>query len=464
MKQALQVRTLVAIFSIVFLFATNAMAQSPGAVSTVREISNAGNVYTQKIAVLNTDTTVILSQASDQSHYDFYLVDENAVVVSHAEIPSNYVVLDFKILEDTIYFCGQVANEELVQGFVARAGTSDLFFNANFDWDVIQTTLVIDKIEVYHNPDNLRIQIVGIGRDMDGTSLFVHCDESASWNYDIYKSYNQTEIFDDICLRQCPGFYPHLFDVFIAGRSDNNERMVVRKIFMNNFTTSFNAYYDLYAGYQATLPYPIVLDSFSYRTIAIAGIINAASGVERTNVFTIDISAPVVALTFYLRQIQSYGSYNKGEAVIRDLMFDTVGTNDRLIVLEDAQTSINPNVLSSLYVLVPHTATVTTYNADVFYSSISGTNYPFNSLTRFAPYDFVVAGINPKTQKVATWRGDRSSLNGNCNLLINEQVNVDNSPSSFENIEPLDNIYTGTINWQFEQPANDTNSINTICN
>lgn len=74
------------------------VGQTPGAQSVVKEIGNSGNIYTQQIEVINSDTSIILSQSFDQSHFDFYLVDENSNIVKHVSIPRKYIVKEFEIL------------------------------------------------------------------------------------------------------------------------------------------------------------------------------------------------------------------------------------------------------------------------------------------------------------------------------------------------------------------------------
>lgn len=74
------------------------VGQTPGAQSVVKEIGNSGNIYTQQIEVINSDTSIILSQSFDQSHFDFYLVDENSNIVKHVSIPGQYIVKEFEIL------------------------------------------------------------------------------------------------------------------------------------------------------------------------------------------------------------------------------------------------------------------------------------------------------------------------------------------------------------------------------
>lgn len=78
------------------------VGQTPGAQSIVKEIGNPGNIYTQQIEGINSDTSIILSQSSDQSHFDFYLVDENSNIVKHVSIPGQYIVKEFEILGNFI--------------------------------------------------------------------------------------------------------------------------------------------------------------------------------------------------------------------------------------------------------------------------------------------------------------------------------------------------------------------------
>ncbi|MDR1846619.1 MAG: hypothetical protein LBR17_00660 [Bacteroidales bacterium] len=457
----------VIILLVLVLSALSVLGQSPGVQSVVREIDNTGSIYTQKIAVLNTDTTIILSQAANGSHYDFYLVDENSNVVNQAAIPSNFVVNDFKILDNMVYFCGEVTQERVTSGYVARASVNDLFFYSNFDWDSIKTTRSIDKIQVYKDTTSKQfVQIVGIGKAIaSGLSIFVHCDEGNSWNYDIYQNiYDPTEVFDDIILKDDYSTSHTFQNVFVIGRVDNENKIVVRKFDMYNISNTEDYYYDINATLNKTAPYPLVADSLIYKHIAVAGILqDNITGNEETNIFAVDIVGPSGAVAFFVPFIQTYGNYNKGEAVIRDLLFDAINdTGGNLLVLEDIS-FIPSNTLNSIYILSDPISTYLSYTADMIYSDINGINYPFNSLSTFQYHNFLAAGINLNNAKIDIWNADRNVLGGNCNMLINENITV-HTGDLLQPINPLIRIFTDRILWNVENDNNLEIQINVNCN
>ncbi|MDR0789509.1 MAG: hypothetical protein LBO06_01795 [Bacteroidales bacterium] len=447
------------VFAVAIALAMQGFAQTVGVQSVVREISQTGQINTQKIISVNQDTVIILSQTTN-GEFEFYLVGENASNVDVAEIPANFEVKDLKVLGGLIYFCGQVTQNNQVNGFVARARIADLFKYSNFKWDTIQNSKSIDKIEVYYYESQF-VYIVGIGVDNNGKSLFVHCDEYANWNYYIYQSPYADEIFDDIILKDTVVMYPitNLKYVITVGRRNNEKDIVVRTYYKYNISNTSEHVYHLFANNDELAPYPLHADSLHYKWIAIAGIIEDVSGNdEKTTAFFVDIAATP---SFYMYQTQSFGSYNKGDADIRDIMYSEIDTT-LLIVENIPMTSfISPvnsiSVVDARPYLIPPPSQV-----DVFYSDINGDNYPFNSITELLPYQFITAGINPNNQQINIWRGDRSNLNGNCNYLTSEGVNV-RTTELFYDIYPVSGQYIDKLVWRTEPITNISSPININC-
>lgn len=213
---------------IAIVFTIQSLAQTQGVVSAVREINRIGEIYSQKIITLDNANAIILSHGSSNGNYEFYKTADNSTNADLAIIPDGFIVKDFQILDDGIYFCGSVSNKDIgaTRGFIARATIYNLFYNASFDFDTIQNTQSIDKIKVYYD-NNSAIQIVGIGIDNNVQNLFIHCDENNNWGYDIYQSSSIAEMFDDIILK---GNY-----VVTVGREDNSgNNLVVRRYEKNN--------------------------------------------------------------------------------------------------------------------------------------------------------------------------------------------------------------------------------------
>ena len=446
------------------------VGQTPGAQSIVKEIGNPGNIYTQQIEGINSDTSIILSQSSDQSHFDFYLVDENSNIVKHVSIPGQYIVKEFEILGNFIYFCGSIMDVNSSCGFIAQTKINSLFNYNLFDWDSIQGTSVVNKIEVIDENGEAINTIVGIGLKPNGSSIFVYLPNGDGYN--IYDSPISSEIFDDLLLKNDFSFPSQgIFqNIFIVSRAYNGQRIIVRKFDMYNFSiaNSQNYYYHLLNNLNITAPYPLVADSFFYKFIAVAGIVRNTNGSEETNVYQISIFGPPNAYNFTMYQVQSYGNYNIGEAKIRDIMFDGIDQNNyNLLVLEDAILQSNP--LNAIYSLNMAPNNYYPYEADVLYSEIYALNYPFNCLSSFNYKNFIATGIKPYNNNIHIWNANRDLLGGNCNLLIREPINLLNYPqftSNFSWINTLNVLPIGGSHclWKNEHVNVDNNSITKICN
>ncbi|MFV0598125.1 MAG: hypothetical protein ACK5M0_00125 [Bacteroidales bacterium] len=386
--------------------------------------------------MINSDTSIILSQSFDQSHFDFYLVDANSNIVKHVSIPGQYIVKEFEILDNIIYFCGSFIDVNSSCGFIAQTKINRLFNNNLFDWDTIHGTSVINKIEVIDENGEAINTIVGIGLKPNGNSIFVNLPNGDG--YSIYDSPITSEIFDDLLLKDWRAPNDTIFqNILIVSRAYNTNTIVVRKFDMYNFNiaNSQNYIYPLSGILNITAPYPLVADSFFYKFIAVAGIVRNTNGSEETNVYQIDITGPPNGSYFYMYQVQSFGNYNIGESTIRDIMFDGIDQyNYNLLVLEDAM--LQSNNLNAIYSLNMAPNNYAPYQADVFYSALNG-KFPFNRLSSSNYLNFIATGSDPENNNINIWNANRDLLGGNCNFLTPEPINLLNESQFTSNFWPI---------------------------
>jgi len=434
---------------IAIVFTIQSLAQTQGVVSAVREINRIGEIYSQKIITLDNANAIILSHGSSNGNYEFYKTADNSTNADLAIIPDGFIVKDFQILDDGIYFCGSVSNKDIgaTRGFIARATIDNLFYNASFDFDTIQNTQSIDKIKVYYD-NNSAIQIVGIGIDNNVQHLFIHCDENNNWGYDIYQSSSIAEMFDDIILK---GNY-----VVTVGREDNSGyNLVFRRYEKNNITNISQTKFINYTGWQYE-------DSFLADTIGGNSIAAVTSGIDGGNNL-ITLAHFINVLSLSMQQIQAYGSnkyFGHEYRLIRDIKYSYI--DNKLLILEETpkfSTTLNPvNSIIVLDASFPYN----NYYADVFYSYINGIDYKFNSIKEYQPSIFVTTGINPNNNKVEIWKGNRSILGGNCNLK--EEIGVNFLEiSNIYYIEEMNLEYSNIISWRNEYPNNQQITISLIC-
>src|SRR5690554_4457189 len=109
------------IFILPFLFISHLLiSQTP---ESEAYLSNTNNTYhSQIIQHYKGNTSVVLSRLSN-GVYRFELVESNNPNWHYVDFPLNFIIRDFKILGDTVYFCGKDGNG----GFIAYVNINDLF-------------------------------------------------------------------------------------------------------------------------------------------------------------------------------------------------------------------------------------------------------------------------------------------------------------------------------------------------
>ncbi|MFV0600170.1 MAG: hypothetical protein ACK5M0_10695 [Bacteroidales bacterium] len=433
-------------FGIAIFFAIQVFSQSQAILSTVNDINRTGAIYSQQIIIEN-DTTYILSQ--NGNHFEFYNVDAMRAV----ELSYNIVVKDFKVFENKIYFCGESSG----YGFIAKATISDLFYSNSFSWDNIIESQSINKMQVYRG-SNSEINIACIGTESTGESILLHYKENSTFSYNIYRSQNSDEIFDDILLK----------DNYIVtvGRPDNNysPNFIVRRYDRNNILPSTQEQFN--NGTEWKYINKLISDTIGGHSIAVVG---EATDTDNNDLITIasfvDIFSFNITTHYYgsPKYIASYGEYKH----VRDIKYSDA--DNKLLILEEFPHSFltNPPTLlttlaSSIIVLDISMPIGISYPASIIYSYIDGIDHKFNRIKERSPYVFATTGINPVSSEVEIWEGDRSQLEGNCNIV--ESIKVKVIPGQHTPLTPTTLIYSNNINWQDNKNDNIQIGINLICN
>ena len=424
---------------IVSLLSIQAFSQSIS--SVVEDFDRIGDIHTQRI-VIEDNRTFILSQNGVDS--EIYNVDDLIVAI----FPSYLTIKDFKILDDEIYFCGTSSGV----GFIAKANIYDLFYNNSFYWGFVPYSQSLDKMVL-----DIDFNVACIGTDNSGESIFFHYREN-NGNYEIYKSTEPDEVFDDIIL--------HGQEIITIGREPNN------------YPTSFNVRgYDINSlitweyrfdnGTSWRYINKLLATSVYNNSIAIVG----EGEDDGTNLITITSIVDLNNIANGPHYTKSFGSYrylgNQGEfALIKDIMYST--PDQRLLILEEYPYTFSPppfppaltDLISTVMVIdiLPNLT-----NREAIYSYINGIDHKYNSLIEKGPYVFISAGINPSTGEVEMWEGDRANQGGyNCNII--EPYDLREEIVNIDILDPVDLIYSNRIEWQID--TNNTMNLerNIICN
>ncbi|MFV0500780.1 MAG: hypothetical protein ACK5MH_04195 [Bacteroidales bacterium] len=423
---------------IVSLLSIQAFSQSIS--SVVEDFDHLGDIYTQKIEISD-NKTYILSQ--NGGHSEIYNVDDLLVAI----FPSYLTIKDFKILGDEIYFCGTSA----CLGFIAKSSINDLFYNNSYSWDNLIESQSLNEMEVYIDA-NQSVNIACIGIDNFGDPMFFHYEESTNI-YNIFKSGDTTEVFDDIILK---GNY-----IVTIGRKLNSLRDFILRVYDKNNLSTWGRRFD--NGTNWRYINRLIADTVDGNNIAVVGeaedyganLITIASFVDITN---------LMAVSYWFgspKYIGNYGEYKH----IRDVMYSTA--DRKLLVLEEyphtfASPPLPPaltDLVSSVIVLdIPGNGVL---KRDMIYSYINGIDHKFNSLTEKEPYVFVATGINPQSYEVEKWEGDRMASGNNCSIMEHFDLLENNGyPNPITNVIL---VYSAEIKWVEKEIYNLNVVLDLIC-
>lgn len=128
----------------------------------VNNITNKSHIdYTQKIVAMDESHQIALSTLDNNKQRFYYFENGrpdldpcnfNGSYVSHfIDIPSEYVVKDFDILNGTLYFCGYKIGSNSNIGFIAYVfNAADVCYGGEIKYSCIETTTSINKIKAYY--------------------------------------------------------------------------------------------------------------------------------------------------------------------------------------------------------------------------------------------------------------------------------------------------------------------------
>lgn len=136
------------------------------------------NIETVKVEKLSNDTIITLCRDKNTDLSYFLLtVSSNTFTYFH-EVDPNYVVYDFKLLENNIYFCGKVFNPNSLSytGFIARSSIQTFFF-ATYPYNIfysntIDPTDVVYDMEVYKDPRTTYPRISALGHNSTNNKYY----------------------------------------------------------------------------------------------------------------------------------------------------------------------------------------------------------------------------------------------------------------------------------------------------
>lgn len=74
--------------------------------------------YTQKVRKYTKDKIIALSENTNGIYY-FYLIEDGNIIVNYIDLPNQYKITDFQILDDNVYFCGSHADANHVLASVS---------------------------------------------------------------------------------------------------------------------------------------------------------------------------------------------------------------------------------------------------------------------------------------------------------------------------------------------------------
>ncbi len=109
---------------------------SSGYHSMVKVANEKVHPRTSKIAMVNDSVSISYMYGIDTvnvGYHKFFLIKNNPVSIQEAKIRENISVLDIKVLNDTLYFCGAfVLNKNYSEGYVAKADITEFFSTGNY--------------------------------------------------------------------------------------------------------------------------------------------------------------------------------------------------------------------------------------------------------------------------------------------------------------------------------------------
>ena len=182
----------------------------------------------------------------------YFLYERSGAPSIVAKIAQNARITDFKILDDTVFYCGYRDMAGSTMGIVGFFDIYDVFFNGGLsDFCLIQGTDYLNsckmkiprRMDVYRHKGIVHIAMVGdmsdidLGGDPDGATIEEAFFDGTQWHLYNMQNKNNTEYYTDIT---CTGNY-----VVAAARSRTGNACYIKAFQTSSafLTTPINAGY-----------------------------------------------------------------------------------------------------------------------------------------------------------------------------------------------------------------------------
>ncbi len=240
------------------------------------------NTYAQKVRPYGDDMLIGLSKKYNVDHYCFEAWQDGQTSVIRGFLnAADIVVSDFKVFDDTVYFCGKrLTNQGNYIGVIGRFDIASFISGGNADYDLtdINATSNLTSLIVYRKPASHVIYVVAIGLQDNiignilGRYVFMYYDSHTGvTNYRVRYPSTPTvtsiEYLQDIALTDkhvvtASRLYPdNTFIVRTFEISDPLNEQV-----SNNFTCPNLSFYTTSDPYE----YPVQITALNGDTIALS--------------------------------------------------------------------------------------------------------------------------------------------------------------------------------------------------
>ncbi len=240
------------------------------------------NTYAQKVRPYGDDMLIGLSKKYNVDHYCFEAWQDGQTSVIRGFLnAADIVVSDFKVFDDTVYFCGKrLTNQGNYIGVIGRFDIASFISggNAYYDLTDINATSNLTSLIAYRKPASHVIYVVAIGLQDNiignilGRYVFMYYDSHTGiTNYEVRRPSTPTvtsiEYLQDIALTDkhvvtASRLYPdNTFIVRTFEISDPLNEQV-----SNNFTCPNLSFYTTSDPYE----YPVQITALNGDTIALS--------------------------------------------------------------------------------------------------------------------------------------------------------------------------------------------------
>ena len=240
------------------------------------------NTYAQKVRPYGDDMLIGLSKKYNVDHYCFEAWQDGQTSVIRGFLnAADIVVSDFKVFDDTVYFCGKrLTNQGIYTGVIGRFDIASFISGGNASYDLIDinNTTNLTSLIAYRKPASHVIYVVAIGLQENtignvlGRYVFMWYDSytgvtNYQVQYAIPPNLTSIEYLQDIALTDnrvvtASRLYPD--NAFIVRTFDiadpSNEQA------SNNFTCPNLSFYTTSDPYE----YPVQITALNGDTIALS--------------------------------------------------------------------------------------------------------------------------------------------------------------------------------------------------